>query len=184
MGLDRVDLEPEEYYRRIMLQPYFNINGIAGGYVGPGSKTIIPARAECRIDIRLVVDQDTADIAEKVRRHVAKIDPRVKVIYRDVGGMEPSRTPADHPAVPVVARALRAVHGIEPHVNLSGGGSLPNAVWPRDLGVPHIGAPYANADENNHSPNENLKLDNYYLGIHSSARLFWELAEARRAGEL
>ena len=184
MGLDTLSMDGATYWKRIMLEPYFNINGFLSGYVGPGSKTIIPSRAECRIDIRLVVDQKTQDILEKVERHVATVDPRVRVLARGFGAMEASRTPADHPAVGVVAEAIRAYRGTAPYINLSGGGSLPNAVWPNVLGVDHIGVPYANADENNHSPNENLSLERYYDGIHTSAQVFQALADADRKGML
>jgi acetylornithine deacetylase/succinyl-diaminopimelate desuccinylase-like protein len=183
MGLERVPMDGPTYWRRIMLQPYFNINGFTSGYVGPGHKTIIPSRAECRIDVRLVVDQKTHDILEKVKRHVARVDPRVQVVERGFGTMEASRTAPDHPAVGVIAQAIRAVRGTEPFVNLCSGGSLPNAVWPNVLGVDHIGVPYANADENNHSPNENLSLDRFYDGIHVSAQVFQALAEAHAGGK-
>ena len=165
-----------------MLEPYFNINGFISGYVGPGSKTIIPSKAECRIDIRLVVDQRTHDIFEKVTRHVAKVDPRVQVLPRGFGHMEASRTPPDHPAVGAVGAAIAAWRKMEPVVNLCAGGSLPNAVWPDVLGVAHIGVPYANADENNHSPNENMSLERYYDGIHVSAQVFQSLADADTRG--
>ncbi|HYM67979.1 MAG TPA: peptidase dimerization domain-containing protein, partial [bacterium] len=184
MGLDTLSMDGATYWKRIMLEPYFNINGFISGYVGPGSKTIIPSRAECRIDIRLVVDQTTQDILEKVERHVAAVDPRVRVLARGFGVMEASRTTADHPAVGVVAEAIKAYRGTAPYINLSGGGSLPNAVWPNVLGVDHIGVPYANADENNHSPNENLSLERYYDGIHTSAQVFKALADADRKGTL
>ncbi len=182
MGLERVPMDGPSYWRRIMLEPYFNINGFISGYVGPGSKTIIPSKAECRIDIRLVVDQRIQDILEKVRRHVARVDPRVQVLERGFGTMEASRTAPDHPAVEVVARAIEAVRGIRPYITLSSGGSLPNAVWPTVLGVDHIGVPYANADENNHSPNENLSLERFFDGIHVSAEVFRALAEADARG--
>ena len=184
MGLPSLSIDGPTYWKRIMLEPYVNINGMISGYVGKGSKTIIPARAECRMDIRLVVDQKTADIFDKVKRHVARVDPRVEVQGRGFGSMEASRTAPDHPAVPVVARGIQAARGIEPQINLSGGGSLPNAVWPDVLGVDHIGVPYANADENNHSPNENLSVDRFYDGIHVSAVVFHALADADRAGAL
>jgi acetylornithine deacetylase/succinyl-diaminopimelate desuccinylase-like protein len=184
MGLDRVPMDGPTYWRRIMLEPYFNISGFISGYVGPGAKTIIPSTAECRIDIRLVVDQSTRDVLEKVKRHVAGVDPRVQVLERGFGTMEPSRTAPDHPAVAVVARAIEAVRGRAPAVNLCSGGSLPNAVWPNVLGVDHIGVPYANADENNHSPNENLSLERFQNGIHVSAQVFAALGEADRAGAL
>ncbi|MCL6554523.1 MAG: M20/M25/M40 family metallo-hydrolase, partial [Firmicutes bacterium] len=184
MGLERVPMDGPTYWRRIMLEPYVNINGFISGYVGPGSKTIIPSTAECRMDIRLVVDQTTQDILEKVKRHVAKVDPRVQVVPRGFGVMEPSRTAPDHPAVGVIARAIKAVRGVEPYINLCAGGSLPNAVWPRILGADHIGVPYANADENNHSPNENLSLERFYDGIHVSAQVYAALAEADARGEV
>ena len=178
MGLDTIEMDGPSYWKRVMLQPYFNISGFISGYVGPGSKTIIPSTAECRIDIRLVVDQKTRDIEEKVKAHVAKIDPRIEVLSRGFGTMEATRTSPDHPAVGVVAGAIKAYRGIEPTVNLSSGGSLPNAVWPNILGVDHIGVPYANADENNHSPNENISLERFQDGIHVSAQVFQALADA------
>ncbi len=184
MGLSRVPMGKQKYYRRIMLQPYFNISGISSGYVGPGSKTIIPAEAECRIDIRMVADQTSSDVVDKVKKAVEDVDPRVEVIGRGIGAMEPSRTRPDHPAVDPIKKALQAVSGRQPHVKPSGGGSLPNAVWPEELNTPHIGVPYANADENNHSPDENLRLDCYYRGIRSSARVFWQLAKARAEGDI
>ena len=184
MGLDTIAMDGATYWKRIMLEPYFNISGIISGYVGQGSKTIIPSRAECRIDIRLVVDQKTQEIYEKVKAHVAKVDHRVQVLARGFGSMEASRTRPDHPAVAVVARAIKAYRGVEPFVNLSAGGSLPNAVWPDILSVDHIGVPYANADENNHSPNENLSLERFFDGIHVSAEVFQTLAEADGRGEL
>jgi acetylornithine deacetylase/succinyl-diaminopimelate desuccinylase-like protein len=184
MGLERVPMDGPTYWRRIMLEPYVNINGFISGYVGPGSKTIIPSTAECRMDIRLVVDQTAQDILEKVKRHVARVDPRVQVVPRGFGVMEASRTAPDHPAVGVIARAIKAVRGVEPYVNLCAGGSLPNAVWPRVLGADHIGVPYANADENNHSPNENLSLERFYDGIHVSAQVYAALAEADARGEV
>jgi acetylornithine deacetylase/succinyl-diaminopimelate desuccinylase-like protein len=184
MGLPALTLDGPTYWKRIMLEPYVNISGIASGYVGPGSKTIIPAVAECRMDFRLVVDQKTQDIFEKVRSHVARVDPRVRVLARGFGTMEASRTSPDHPAVAVISRAIEACRGVEPLIVLSSGGSLPNAVWPDVLGTDHLDVPYANADENNHGPNENLSLDRFYDGIHVSAQVYQALAEADARGEV
>ena len=182
MGMPSLEIDGPTYWRRILLEPYFNIQGFASGYVGPGAKTIIPARAECRIDIRLVVDQRIGDIFEKVKRHAAKVDPRVRVEIRESTTMEATRTRPDHPAVGVIAEAIKAYRGVEPALNLASGGSLPNAVWPDVLGIDHIDVPYANADENNHSPNENLSLERYYDGIHVSAEVFQALAGAHARG--
>jgi acetylornithine deacetylase/succinyl-diaminopimelate desuccinylase-like protein len=182
MGLPSLEIDGPTYWKRIMLEPYANIQGFASGYVGPGSKTIIPATAECRMDFRLVVDQKTRDIYEKIKAHVARVDPRVQVAAREFGTMEATRTPPDHPAVAVVAAAVKAYRGVAPFITLSSGGSLPNAVWPDILGIPHIGVPYGNADENNHSPNENLSLERFFDGIHVSAQVFQALAGAAAEG--
>jgi acetylornithine deacetylase/succinyl-diaminopimelate desuccinylase-like protein len=184
MGLKTIHMDGPTYWKRIMLQPYFNISGFISGYVGLGSKTIIPSQAECRIDIRLVVDQKTEDILRKIEAHVAKVNPGVEVLAREFGTMEASRTSPDHPAVAVLARAIKSWRGVEPFVELCAGGSLPNAVWPGLLGVDHIEVPYANADENNHSPNENLSLERFYDGIHVSVEVFQALADAHARGEV
>jgi len=184
MGLQDLPMDGPTYWKRIMLEPYVNINGFISGYVGPGSKTIIPSTAECRMDFRLVVDQTTEDTFQKVKAHVAKVDPRVRVAARGFGSMEPSRTSPDHPAVDVIARAIKAHRRVQPFINPCAGGSLPNAVWPQVLGVDHIEVPYANADENNHSPNENMSLERYFDGIHVSAEVFAALADAHKRGEV
>jgi acetylornithine deacetylase/succinyl-diaminopimelate desuccinylase-like protein len=183
MGLERVPVDGPTYWRRIMLEPYFNINGFQSGYVGPGSKTIIPSTAECRIDIRLVVDQRTDDIFRKVKAHVARVDPRIQVLPRGFGTMEATRTAPDHPAVAPIAEAIKRVRGVDPFINLCAGGSLPNSVWPEVLGVAHLSVPYANADENNHSPNENLSLERYVDGIHVSAEVFRQLGDAHTVAD-
>jgi len=178
MGLETIPMDGATYWKRIMLEPYFNISGVASGYVGPGSKTIIPSQAELRIDVRLVVDQKSDDIFQKIKAHVTRLDPRVQVLARGFGAMEATRTSPDHPAVGIVGRAIKATRGLDPIVNLCAGGSLPNAVWPDVLGVDHISVPYANADENNHGPNENLSLERFHDGIHVSAEVFQALADA------
>jgi len=184
MGLETIPMDGPTYWKRIMLEPYFNISGVSSGYVGPGSKTIIPSRAELRIDVRLVVDQKSDDIFQKIKAHVTRLDPRVQVLARGFGAMEATRTSPDHPAVGIVGRAIKAARGLDPIVNLCAGGSLPNAVWPDVLGVDHISVPYANADEGNHGPNENLSLERFYDGIHVSAEVFRALADADAQGEI
>jgi len=59
---------------------------------------------------------------------------------------------------------VRRAYGVEPVIQPSLGASLPDAVWTRTLGVPSVIVPYANADESNHAPNENLDLEKFYAG--------------------
>ncbi|HZJ49150.1 MAG TPA: deacylase, partial [Acidimicrobiia bacterium] len=87
-----------------------------------------------------------------------------------------SRTSAEVPVAAAIIDAVRKARGQEPVITPSAGGSLPDSVWTKSLGVPSVLVPYANHDENNHSPNENLTLDAFYGGIETSIHLFAALA--------
>jgi acetylornithine deacetylase/succinyl-diaminopimelate desuccinylase-like protein len=164
IGYDELDLDAETYYRRLMLEPTFNIAGFTSGYGGEGAKTIIPAKAVLKVDFRLVGKQDPEEIFRKVSDHVRRHAPDVRV--ERLGGMfRPSRTRPGLPLVQQVTAAVRRAYGMEPLVQPCMGGSLPDSVWTQTLGAPSILVPYANADQNNHAPNENLGLDHFYAGI-------------------
>jgi len=159
-----------EFFRRIMFHPTLNIPGFVAGYAGPGMKTIIPSRAICKLDIRLVVDQQADDVYDKLVRHVRQHAPNVQV--RKVGSMEPSRTPVGDPYVQVVAQAVELAIGERPLLYPASGGSLPDYAFTRDLGLPLVKVPYANPDEANHAPNENLELARFYAGIKIAASVY------------
>jgi acetylornithine deacetylase/succinyl-diaminopimelate desuccinylase-like protein len=90
--------------------------------------------------------------------------------------MEPSYTPLEHPYAAVVRRAVTIGFGVPPIDVPLLGGSLPDAVFTRTLGLPSFLVPYANADERNHAPNENIALNRFFAGIRTAASLFAELA--------
>ena len=159
-GYDELDLDSETYYRRLMLEPTFNIAGFTSGYGGEGAKTIIPAKAVLKVDFRLVGKQDPKDIFSKVADHVRRYAPDVRL--EQLGSFKPSRTPPDLPIVKHVTEAVRRAYRMEPLIQPCMGGSLPDSVWTHTLGVPSVLVPYANADQNNHAPNENLDLENFY----------------------
>jgi acetylornithine deacetylase/succinyl-diaminopimelate desuccinylase-like protein len=164
-----------EYFKRIMFHPTLNVPGFAAGYGGPGMKTIIPNRAVCKLDIRLVVDQRADDVYEKLVQHVQRHAPGVQV--RKIGFMEPSRTPVSDPYVQVITRAVERAVGERPYLMPCTGGSLPDYVFTRDLGLPLVKVPYANPDEANHAPNENFELERFYAGIKIAASVYEALAE-------
>jgi acetylornithine deacetylase/succinyl-diaminopimelate desuccinylase-like protein len=178
VGYDALDLDAETYYRRLMLEPTFNICGFSSGYAGKGAKTIIPAAAAVKIDFRLVGSQDPDDIFAKVRRHVERCAPGVTV--QRLGAFAPSRTAPDVPEVGWVVEAVHRANGVDPFVQPALGASLPDAVWTRTLGVPSVLVPYANADESNHAPNENLDLDKFYAGIKCSLSVLETLGRKAR----
>lgn len=174
IGYDNFNMDGEEYYRKLTLEPTFNIAGFSSGYSGEGSKTIIPASATLKMDMRLIVDQDPEDIFEKFSAHVKKFAPDVEV--KSLGSMKPSRTPADLHIVDVVTAAVRKAFRQEPVLQPSLGGSLPDYVWTEVLGAPSIIIPYANFDEANHSPNENMGIDDFINGIKCTCYVIDEIA--------
>jgi acetylornithine deacetylase/succinyl-diaminopimelate desuccinylase-like protein len=157
-----------------MVRPTTNVAGFHSGYGGPGSKTIIPAEATVKMDFRLVPDQDPDHVFATIEAHVARHAPGVAV--RRLGAMRPSDTPLEHPLAEPLRRALRTGFGAEPVDIPLVGGSLPDAVWTKTLGLPSFVTPYANHDEANHAPNENMEVERFYAGIRTSAALLAELA--------
>jgi acetylornithine deacetylase/succinyl-diaminopimelate desuccinylase-like protein len=162
--LQRLD-EPQErgYFERLSAWPTLTINGIHGGYGGPGSKTVLPHEAVAKCDIRLVEAQTAEEILAKVKAHVQKHAPEVSVTSH--GAMDPSKTPLDSPFTKLLYQAITAAQGEEPLLVPAMGGSLPNYVFTKTLGTPAFGVPYANADEANHAPNENMEVARFFMGI-------------------
>jgi acetylornithine deacetylase/succinyl-diaminopimelate desuccinylase-like protein len=175
LGLTRLDAPADRpFYDRLCFQPTLTINGFHGGYGGPGTKTVLPNEAFVKCDIRLVHDQDPQDILRKVAAHVARHAPEVEFVAADMG-MQPSKTPIASPFTAPLVRAFVAAQGVEPLLVPAGFGSLPNYVFTKILGIPAFGTPYANPDEANHAPNENLELDCFYSGIRTGAAVLHEL---------
>ncbi len=162
---------------RIWARPTLDCNGIAGGFQGDGSKTIIPARAMAKITCRLVPDQDPEEIARLVGQHLEKIAPpgvRVKIALGHGG--HPYLAPTNHPVFEVAKRAFAKAFG-RPTVFIREGGSIPFVRTIADAtGKPCLLMGFGQPDENAHAPNEWLDLENFHLGIKSAAHLYDELS--------
>lgn len=172
LGLSSEEIQmwdPVSYYKRLMM-PSFSINGIESGYNGPGSKSIIPASASVRCDFRLVAHQDPVVIEDRLRKYLAEVAPTVEYVGHP-GFMYPSRTSPDHPAIPLVKTAMERAYGKEPYIEPAMGGSLPDYVFTRILNVPSFIIPYANQDEANHGPNENMRLSLFHQAIVATSEL-------------
>ena len=171
LGLDRLDAPAgRAFYDRLCFHPTLTINGLHGGYGGPGTKTVLPSEAVAKCDIRLVAAQTPADILAKVAAHVARHAPEVEFVVMEQG-MFPSKTPIGSPWAAPVRRAILAAHGVEPLLYPAGFGSLPGYAFTDILGIPAFVVPYANADAANHAPNENMTLDCFHNGIRTGAAL-------------
>jgi acetylornithine deacetylase/succinyl-diaminopimelate desuccinylase-like protein len=162
-------------------RPTLDVNGIWGGFMGEGSKTIIPAHAHAKVSCRLVTAQDPGRIFEAFRAYVEEIaPPGVTTTVRLLGGGRPSLTPQDHPATQAAARALEATFGQAP-VYIREGGSIPVcASFESILGLPVVLLGFTQPDEHAHAPNEWIDLNNYETGIRTFARMFGELADLPR----
>jgi acetylornithine deacetylase/succinyl-diaminopimelate desuccinylase-like protein len=175
LGLSRLDAPAErDYFERLCFRPTLTINGLHGGYGGPGSKTVLPHEAIAKCDIRLVAAQDTADILRKVEAHVRKHAPEVTVVSHG-SGMQPSKTPITSPHLAPIREAILAAQGVEPLIYPAGFGSLPGYAFTDILRIDAFVTPYGNADEANHAPNENLKIECFYNGIRTGAALLDKL---------
>lgn len=177
-GLDESPIsDGADYHRRLTFEPTFNIAGLASGHTGEGMKTIIPARAVAKIDFRLVADQEPDAVFEAFVCAVAERNPRAQV--RRLAATPPSLTDPSLPISETVVGAVRDSWKVEPVV--SGlGGTLPDYVFTQILGVPSVIVPYANHDEHNHAPNENLRLDCFFSGIRTTLHVLDALSIYQR----
>ena len=167
------------YYERLLCEPTVNVNGISGGYHGPGMKTIVAHEARATLDFRLVPEQDPKDVFELVRAHVEAVNPRVEV--RELSSFPPMKTPVDVPVAGHVRAALADVWEADVVELPRMGGSLPAALF-REVeslaDVPVLVVPYANPDQDNHAPNEHLELDCFSNGIRTTAAFLRRFADA------
>ena len=152
-----------EVERRLQAEPCVNVNGIHGGYGGPGTKTVLPAEAFAKLDFRLVPDQQPAKIVELVRAHLRKhgLDD-VEVVPQ--AGEGPGRTGLDDPFVTLVTETARLAYGRDPVVNVSSAGTGPAAPFAEVIKVPFATAGCAYAGSRAHSPDEHIRIDDYEKG--------------------
>ena len=164
------------YYYNLISEPTCNIAGIISGYTGPGTKTVLPSVASAKVDMRLVPNQRPDDILAKLKRHL-EAHGFGDIDVSSNHAIIPSRTPIDHPAVPVIVESLRDAYGKEPVVFPNIGGAGPNYVFTDILEQPCFVVPHATHDQANHAPNESMDLESFFAGIRTGVRVFPRLAE-------
>jgi len=163
---------------RVSARPTLDINGIWGGWAGPGPKTIIPARAGAKLSSRLVANQDPHQIFELVRDFVASIAPTtVDVEVKLITTGLPALIPMDLPAMQAAARAYQRGWGHDA-VFTRGGGSIPVVADFVDLlQVPVVMMGYGLDDDGLHAPNESYSLEMFSRGIETAIVYMDELAQ-------
>ena len=151
---------------RNSIRPTLDVNGIWGGYIGQGAKTVLPSKAHAKISMRLVPNQSSKKITELFESHFKKIAPeyvKVKVIPHHGG--EGVVIPTDFPAYLAAKNAMETTFGKTP-IPVRSGGSIPIVpMFEEVLGLKTILLGFGLDSDVIHSPNEHFGLFNFYKGI-------------------
>ena len=151
---------------RTGIRPTLEVNGIWGGYTGEGAKTVLPSKAFAKISCRLVPNQSSQKITEKIINYFTSIAPAgVMVKAAEHHGGEPYMTPINSKEYQAAASAIAATFGKEP-IPVRGGGSIPIcALFEKELGLKIVFMGFGLDSDNLHSPNEKFDIVNFYKGI-------------------
>lgn len=151
---------------RTSIRPALDVNGIWGGYIGEGAKTVLPSKAAAKISMRLVPAQDPVKITKLFADHFKSIAPEgVKVIVHPHHGGKPAVTPTDSVEYKAAHMALEKTFEKEPIPQRSGGSIPIVALFEEVLGVKSVLMGFGLNTDDIHSPNEHFGLFNYYKGI-------------------
>jgi len=152
-----------DYRLRHLFEPTCNIAGLSSGYQGPGTKTVLPARATAKLDFRLVPDQCPNDVLAKLQRHLRQTGYG-DVEVRCLSAERPARTPMDHPFVSLVCEATRQVYGQEPALIPSMAGTGPLYPFVKTLALPTTDCGIGYPESRIHAPDENIRLADFLQG--------------------
>lgn len=155
------------------IRPTLDVNGMWGGYIGEGAKTVIASKAYAKISMRLVPDQDPEEITQLFLTHFERIAPSgVKVKVTPHHGGEPAVTPIDSIGYHAASMAYEKTFGKKP-IPVRSGGSIPIvAMFEKELGLKTILMGFGLDSDAIHSPNEHYGLFNYYRGIETIPYFF------------
>lgn len=148
------------------IRPSLDVNGIWGGYIGEGAKTVLPSKAYAKVSMRLVPNQDPKKIEELFIAQVERLaPPSVTVKATSHHGGDPVVIPTDFPGYVAASRAMETTFGRKP-IPERGGGSIPIvALFEKELGLKSILMGFGLNSDDIHSPNEHYGLFNYFKGI-------------------
>jgi len=167
-------------YQESLQYPSLNVRQIETSWKGPGLKTIIPEEVTAHLDVRLVAETEGAAQIEKIRKHIEKQgfllldrapDDEERLKYKKIAkfegnaGVNAFRTPMDDPFGQQLRQALERSFGEKPVSIRTMGGTVPIIPAINTLGIPAIIVPMVNMDNNQHNPNENIRIGNIVDGI-------------------
>lgn len=177
IGIQSLNLTKEEYYTNLCFKPTFTIAGIESGYTGKGTKTIIPSQAMVKLDMRLAPGQDPDTIFTLLEEHVRNFSSDCTFTVEKLSAVKPSKTSMHHLLVQEVIEAVHTAYNKKPVVLPALGGTGPMYVFTDILNIPSVTVPYANVDEDNHAPNENMGLKEFFNGIRATCSAILRLGE-------
>ncbi len=168
---------------RTGIRPTLEINGIWGGYMGEGAKTVLPSKATAKISARLVPNQSSEKITQLLLDYFKNIAPAAVTVnaFEHHGG-EPYMTPIDSKGYRAAAKAVEQTFGKTP-IPVRGGGSIPIcSILEKELGIKIIFMGFGLDSDNLHSPNEKYGIKNFYKGIETIPYFHKYFAENSNAG--
>ncbi|MEM9547297.1 MAG: dipeptidase [Bacteroidota bacterium] len=162
------------------IRPTLDVNGIWGGYIGEGAKTVLPSQAFAKISMRLVPNQTPDEITELFTKHFESIAPdSVKVVVHPHHGGDAAVTPTDTEEYQAASMAMEQTYGKKP-IPVRGGGSIPIvALFEKVLGTKTVLMGFGLDSDSIHSPNEHYGLFNFYKGIETIPYYFKYYAELK-----
>lgn len=179
-GIAEVE-QPGLSLQEAVQRPSLNIRGLSSAFVGANARTIIPDHATAAIDIRLVKETPSAAMLDHLKAHIVQQgfflvdrDPddatraahsRIVKLTVEPGGTDAYRTSPLAPASRQMVAAVTRMFGEPPVQIRTMGGTVPIAPFIDAMGVPAIGVPIVNFDNNQHGENENLRLGTFFTGI-------------------
>lgn len=169
-------------YQEAIQFPSLNVRGIRAGWVEDEVRTIVPSECIAEIDVRLVIESDGYRLHDLIKKHIEDLgyvvldhepskQERMKydkiVKFNSTVSYPAFRTDIDSDLGNWLSETLTRTFGVEPVLRRTSGGSVPISPFVNVLNIPAVGVPTVNKDNNQHSPNENIKLINYIKGIES-----------------
>jgi acetylornithine deacetylase/succinyl-diaminopimelate desuccinylase-like protein len=158
-------------------RPTCDVNGIVGGYAGPGTKTVLPSKASAKVSFRLVGKQNPERVAQSFRSFVtSRLPPDTKAEFISHGGSSAISLPIKNQGLRLARRALEAEWG-KPAAMIGGGGSIPIVgSFKRELNMDSLLVGFGLDNDQIHSPNEKYELTSFQKGARSWARILAALA--------
>jgi acetylornithine deacetylase/succinyl-diaminopimelate desuccinylase-like protein len=183
-ALDIEEIHGEAGYttmERTGIRPTLDVNGIWGGYIGEGAKTVLPSKAYAKISMRLVPNQNHEKIAQLFKKHFESIAPKsVKVKVTPHHGGQGYVAPTNTPAYKAASKAIEDVYGVKP-VPFRSGGSIPIiSTFEQVLGIKSILLGFGLESDAIHSPNENYPLEQFFRGIEVIPRFYKYFSEMQK----